>query len=71
MITQPLHWLVLTGVPFENSGGGAQRAAQISKTLLNYGHKVTYIYAIDYREKESSNIKIPLNNFATYHIKKI
>ena len=69
MITQPLHWIVLTGVPFENSGG-AQRAAQISKTLLNYGHKVTYIYASDYREKESSNIKIPLNNFATYHIKK-
>lgn len=51
MINNSFHWLILTGVPYENSGG-AQRAAQISKTLLEIGHKVSYIYAINYNEKK-------------------
>lgn len=61
------HWLILTGVPFENSGG-AQRAAQIAKTLINQGHGVSYIYAIKYKENRSLNIEKPSSNFQEYHV---
>lgn len=64
-----VHWLILTGVPYENSGG-AQRAAQISKTLLKIGHKISYIYFIDYYEKNPVNVYIPMFNFYTTHISK-
>lgn len=63
------HWLILTGVPFENSGG-AQRAAQIGKTLINYGHRVSYVYAIKYKEKKSLEVNIPSSNFEEYHVSK-
>jgi glycosyltransferase involved in cell wall biosynthesis len=63
------HWLILTGVPFENSGGG-QRAAQISKSLLKHGHKITYIYAIDYKEQGCRKENIINSNFKTFHISK-
>lgn len=69
MHNDSIHWLILTGVPFENSGG-AQRAAQISKALVNRGDKVTYLYAIQYREKDSSQINTPSNNFKEYHVRK-
>lgn len=64
--TNTFHWLILTGVPFENSGGG-QRAAQIARTLLNNGHQITYVYAIDYRE-ENAKVDIPTSNFETFHV---
>ncbi|MCF6460034.1 glycosyltransferase [Clostridium sp. Cult3] len=60
-------WLILTGVPFQNSGGG-QRAAQIAKTLLGYGHHITYVYAIDYIEKGNSQTLIENENFKTMHV---
>lgn len=69
MINNSFHWLILTGVPYENSGG-AQRAAQISKTLLTIGHTVSYIYAINYNEKNLINVDIPKSNFHTSHISK-
>ncbi|MGV8147231.1 MAG: hypothetical protein ACLKAK_10220 [Alkaliphilus sp.] len=42
MRTQKTHWLILTGMPFDDSGGG-QRAAQIARTLVNHENQVTYI----------------------------
>lgn len=63
------HWLVLTGVPYENSGGG-QRAAQIVRNLLNRGHEITYVYAINYKEKDSSFILPKSPNFQTVHVDK-
>ena len=63
------HWLILTGVPYENSGG-AQRAAQITKFLLDNGHKISYIYVIDYYEKNPVDVDTPTSNFHTSHISK-
>lgn len=60
-------WLILTGVPFQNSGGG-QRAAQIAKTLLSYGHQIEYIYAIDYMEKDNYQTQINNEHFKTMHV---
>lgn len=68
MINNLFHWLILTGVPYENSGG-AQRAAQISKTLLEIGHKVSYVYAINYNEKKTINVDIPRSSFQTSYVR--
>lgn len=63
------HWLILTGVPYENSGGG-QRAAQIAKKLFEHGHEITYVYAMDYIEKNSAFILPKSPNFRTAHVNK-
>lgn len=62
-----LHWLILTGVPFENSGG-AQRAAQMARELVALGDKVTYVYALNYKEKNSDNIQKPKANFDSFYV---
>lgn len=63
------HWLILTGMPFEDSGGG-QRAAQIARTLVDHGNQVTYIYAIHSMEKSHVQVNSNMPNFRTSHISK-
>ncbi|MBN4074680.1 hypothetical protein JYT99_01980 [bacterium AH-315-E09] len=67
MRTQKTHWLILTGMPFDDSGGG-QRAAQIARTLVNHDNQVTYIYAIHRIEKGHVKVNSSMPSFTTSHI---
>ena len=67
MPSRTTQWLILTGMPFEDSGGG-QRAAQIARTLVDQGNHVTFIYAIHRIEKGHVNVNSNMLNFRTSHI---
>lgn len=60
--TSGTHFLILSGVPMHDSGGG-QRAAQLARELLHRNHRVTFVYRFPSSDRVRQKSRFAHENF--------